>query len=111
MQSSVWVAAAVLAEAMQLPSGIFPGGPAFWRGKRVLELGAGCGACGIVAARCGARRVVLTDYEPLLPLLRRNAAANGVAGCCEAVGVEWEAATPDPLLVRACCAGLGVGQG
>ena len=100
MQSSVWVAAAVLAEAMQLPSEIFDGGASFWRGKRVLELGAGCGACGIVAAMCGAEQVVLTDYAALLPLLRRNAAANGVDAICQAKELEWETGPADDLLVR-----------
>jgi len=97
MQSSVWVAAAVLAEAMQRPCVAFPGGGAYWEGKQVLELGAGCGACGIVAALCGASRVTLTDYAPLLPLLRRNAAANGVGGACEAVELEWGGALPSAL--------------
>ena len=44
MQSSVWVAAVVLCELMQRPCAAFPTGVGHWRGKRVLELGAGCGA-------------------------------------------------------------------
>ncbi|EOD37080.1 hypothetical protein EMIHUDRAFT_122462, partial [Emiliania huxleyi CCMP1516] len=98
MQSSVWVAAVVLCELMQRPCAAFPTGVGHWRGKRVLELGAGCGACGILAARCGASSVQLTDLAPLLPLLRRNAAANGVADCCSAVELEWGCPLPPFLL-------------
>lgn len=53
MQSSVWVAGVVLAKAMQRSSDVFPRGAGHWRGKRVLELGAGCGACGIQAQSGG----------------------------------------------------------
>ena len=56
------------------------------------------GACGILAARCGASSVQLTDLAPLLPLLRRNAAANGVADCCSAVELEWGCPLPPFLL-------------
>lgn len=48
------------------------------RGRTVLELGAGTGLPGIVAAGFGAR-VVQTDRQPLaLEVCRRNAARNGV---------------------------------
>ena len=36
--------------------------PSIVRGCSVLEIGAGCGACGILAAKLGAQRVVLGDY-------------------------------------------------
>ncbi|CAG9461925.1 unnamed protein product [Pedinophyceae sp. YPF-701] len=47
------------------------------RGKRCLELSAGTGLVAVVMARLGASRVVATDLEPNLPLLRRNVAKNG----------------------------------
>ena len=60
------------------------------------------GACGILAARCDASSVHLTDLAPLLPLLRRNAAANGVADCCSAVELEWGCPLPPFLLEPSC---------
>jgi len=62
------------------------------RGKRVLELGAGTGLPGIVAATFGAR-VVQTDYnEQALELCRQNGAANGCADI-EYRRADWTAWT------------------
>lgn len=43
---------------------------------RVIELGSGLGVPGMVAARLGARTVVLTEQESLVELLQRNVATN-----------------------------------
>ncbi|OJW14729.1 MAG: hypothetical protein BGO49_16885 [Planctomycetales bacterium 71-10] len=59
-----------------------------FRGRRVLELGAGTGLPGIVAAALGAN-VVQTDKDELaLHLARRNAEANGLA--IEHREADWE---------------------
>lgn len=49
-------------------------------GKRCLDLSAGCGLPGLVLAKLGAGSVVATDLAPNLPLLRKNAEANGGSG-------------------------------
>ncbi len=59
-------------------------------GADVLELGAGTGLAGLVAAGQGAR-VVQTDHSyEALALCRRNAVANGVTGLEQRVG-DWSA--------------------
>lgn len=62
----------------------------FVRGADVLELGAGTGLAGIVAAGNGAR-VVQTDHSfEALALCRRNGLANGMTGLEQRVG-DWSA--------------------
>lgn len=58
------------------------------RAHRVVELGAGTGACGLAAALVGATDVLLTDKPSLLPAMQANAAANGLAHV-RCAALEW----------------------
>jgi len=74
----VWPVSRLVAQ--YLASG--PGVAASLRGARVLELGAGCGLCGVAAAFLGAAEVVLTDNEPeVLAVLAKNAERPVPGGC------------------------------
>ena len=77
--SVLWACAPLLARHLC-------GAPDLVRGKRCVELGAGIGLVGAVAAALGAARVVLTDVADAQPLLRRNAAR---AGALEARELLW----------------------
>eukprot|EP00850_Spirogloea_muscicola_P007682 SM000039S14512 [mRNA] locus=s39:498908:501358:- [translate_table: standard] len=55
----VWGAALLLAAQLRAA-------PEAVRGRRVLELGAGCGLCGLLAAQLGAVEVALTDCVPAI---------------------------------------------
>jgi predicted nicotinamide N-methyase len=96
--ATVWTAASVLTCAMQ-DRALFP---IDWASSSVLELGSGTGLCGILAAKLGARELVLTDLPELLPLLRRNAELNGVSEVTSAVALDWRdetlpAGLPQPI--------------
>ena len=52
--------------------------PEIVKGKIILELGAGCGLCGIAASKLGASKVILTDMECQLSHLRNNVLSNEV---------------------------------
>lgn len=58
-------------------------------GKRVLELGAGTGLPGIVAASCGAAQVVQTDrYESVMNVCARNIKLNAALSIEQRL-VDW----------------------
>ena len=67
----LWPAAVALAHEVAARADEF-------RGRRVLELGAGTGLPGIVAASLGARVVQSDRHELALAVCRRNGARNGV---------------------------------
>ncbi len=52
----------------------------FWKGKRVLELGAGVGVCGLLAANLGARVKISEGSHSLLPVLVANTKINKILG-------------------------------
>ena len=89
MQSAVWPSCELLCRALQDDTTIVS--RRWWqeRKRMVIELGSGCGGCGIFAAKLGADKVILTDYPQLLPLLTRNASLNGVEASVKVLPLEW----------------------
>ncbi|KAL4424743.1 hypothetical protein ABPG77_000086 [Micractinium sp. CCAP 211/92] len=66
--------------------------PQLTEGLEVLELGAGMGLVGLLAAALGASAVLLTDYEPeVLSHLASNAALNGLQRRCSCARLDWSA--------------------
>ncbi|EJT97714.1 S-adenosyl-L-methionine-dependent methyltransferase [Dacryopinax primogenitus] len=63
--------------------------PGWMKTRTVLELGAGTGLVGLVAAKLGAKHVVITDQTPLLPLIERNIVLNNVQNACIAAEFNW----------------------
>jgi predicted nicotinamide N-methyase len=82
----VWQAAPLLVQRLAAL-------PHLLAGKRVLELGSGCGLVGLAAARLGASSVVLSDTPSatgVLELLRENAQLNEGEGCPVTVlALDW----------------------
>ncbi|MES2459668.1 MAG: methyltransferase domain-containing protein [Armatimonadota bacterium] len=86
----LWAAAIGLAERLTEE-------PSLVAGKRVLELGAGVGLPGLVAATLGAAEVTQTDYqEDALELARRNARANRIHNIAVRQG-DWRRFFTDGL--------------
>eukprot|EP00933_Yihiella_yeosuensis_P058929 TRINITY_DN5972_c0_g1_i2.p1 TRINITY_DN5972_c0_g1~~TRINITY_DN5972_c0_g1_i2.p1 ORF type:complete len:353 (-),score=93.75 TRINITY_DN5972_c0_g1_i2:178-1158(-) len=65
-----------------------------YAGNRVLELGAGAGACGIALARDGARSIIC-DFESLVPLMEHNVTLNRLNGSFATVEEEEPVPTAD----------------
>jgi len=65
--------------------------PTLVAGKSVLELGAGVALPGLLAARLGASRVVLTDYEPqVVAHMAHNASlCNIPSSACTGICLDW----------------------
>jgi len=60
------------------------------KGRTVLELGAGCGLTGLVAAGLEPSSVILSDFNPkVLENLERNIALNNVNATTVAVGLDF----------------------
>eukprot|EP01121_Diplochlamys_sp_Union-15-3_P013585 TRINITY_DN4240_c0_g1_i3.p1 TRINITY_DN4240_c0_g1~~TRINITY_DN4240_c0_g1_i3.p1 ORF type:complete len:136 (-),score=19.28 TRINITY_DN4240_c0_g1_i3:21-428(-) len=79
--STVWDCALVLLKYLENKDD-FP--TDFFKGKRVIELGAGTGVIGIALAFMGAE-VILTDRKPLLELMNKNIEENCVTKSCKAI--------------------------
>ncbi|KAH3759360.1 hypothetical protein Pelo_8838 [Pelomyxa schiedti] len=91
----VWEGAKVLASALG-------DGTILVGGKRVLELGAGCGLPGILCSLMNARRVVLTDFDSdVLEVLNKNVAMNSVRipESCEVnvCKLDWSLPVPSEM--------------
>ena len=81
-QSTVWDAARVFCSYLcSLPDG-------FWSNKRVLEVGAGTGYCGIVCAMLGAK-VTITDLPEGVSVISENCRLNSVEQQCEVCALPW----------------------
>uniref|UniRef100_A0A8D3CX11 Valosin containing protein lysine (K) methyltransferase n=1 Tax=Scophthalmus maximus TaxID=52904 RepID=A0A8D3CX11_SCOMX len=88
----VWDAAIVLAKYLETKQFYDPpGGVDVWAGRSVLELGAGTGVVGLMAATLGAQ-VTLTDLEDLQTLLKVNIHENQAlvsSGSITAKVLKW----------------------
>ncbi len=60
-------------------------------GLSVLELGAGVGILGCLAAQLGARDVLITDRAEILHVIERNIGANRVQSRAKGMELEWGA--------------------
>ena len=67
----------------------------------VLDLGAGLGMLGFIAARAGARKVYMVEPEPVIEVTRKIAEANGLRNveCIQATAETLELAEKADLIV------------
>lgn len=80
--STVWDSAIVLSKYLErLPQKV--------EGRNCIELGAGCGLPGIVAAYLGASSVLLTDFPDNLDLLQKNVTTNKLQMTVSVCPLVW----------------------
>ncbi|CAH0391417.1 unnamed protein product [Bemisia tabaci] len=96
----VWDAALVLSKYLEVSCAKSP----WLQGRKILELGAGVGCVGIVAA-CLGGDVIVTDLPEILPLLEKNISANfqqieGTGGKISAQTLRWGDAENIKLLPK-----------
>ena len=91
MAHHVWQSAVSLSECLVAPAEARRSEAMDVRGKTVVELGAGAALPSLVAAKCGARRVVATDFpdERMVGNMRRNVAENKCGAVVSVVGLKW----------------------
>ncbi|MEW5307564.1 MAG: hypothetical protein WDW36_009952 [Sanguina aurantia] len=82
----VWDAALVLAHYLIRLSEI---GSCRVSGRVCVELGAGTGAVGLVAAGLGASHVILTELPHLVPYLRDNVEVNSLGCSASVAALSW----------------------
>ena len=75
--------------------------PSLVVGKRIIELGAGTGAVGLVCAQLGAASVTLTDMPDALGLLARNAARSECSSRVRVAACTWGNAEDIDALLKA----------
>ncbi|XP_040268450.1 protein-lysine methyltransferase METTL21D [Bufo bufo] len=101
----VWDAAIVLSKFLERRERAEPG---LFTGRAAVELGAGTGIVGIMAATLGAN-VTVTDLEDLQDLMKMNIENNValITGSCQAKVLKWGAegtdfSPPDYILMADC---------
>lgn len=88
----VWTGRFLWASGGELAKFIVGKGPEYWAGKRVIELGCGCGLAGLTAAAMGAKETMLTDQvtDGAATNLALNAAATPELGQrCRVSKLRW----------------------
>ncbi len=100
--SLIWEGCAALMVHLltRAPSGIMTTAASL-SGLSVLELGAGVGILGCLAAQLGAREVWITDRAEILHVIQRNIRANGVQSTAKGMELEWGAHDAAPATTTA----------